>query len=137
MPIVLAGIGIYVAFSVFLIPIVLGIMMAKRYNLIMGLVSTVFFGYIMVFIIEFIDDSFIASINNSTENGLHEGITALGNAYSYFIDSIVRGFVDNMNFNFQFLYDFGPLIIISLVFLIILVPSGRLRAARIRRRRAG
>jgi len=135
MPLIMAGVGIYVAFLIFLIPIILGIMMAKRYNLIMGLVSTVFFGYIMVFVIRFIDDAFIDSINNYTENGLHEGITALRNAYIYFIDSIVHGFVDNMNFNFRFFYDFGPLIFITLIFLVVLVPSGRLRTARLRRRR--
>ena len=135
MPLIMAGVGIYVAFLIFLIPIILGIMMAKRYNLIMGLVSTVFFGYIMVFVIRFIDDAFIDSINNYTENGLHEGITVLRNAYIYFIDSIVHGFVDNMNFNFRFFYDFGPLIFITLIFLVVLVPSGRLRTARLRRRR--
>jgi hypothetical protein len=115
----------YIEYLILLIPVLFGCIFAKRYNVIMGVVATIYFGCLISFLNIKIDFSqFI------TNRDVLSGLELISEIYVTFIYDSIELLIRKLELDLNKIMDVIVFSVETFVFLVILSPSCKLRRYR-------
>ena len=115
----------YIEYLILLIPVLFGCIFAKRYNVIMGVVATIYFGFLIPFFNSQIDFSQFIS-NKDVLNGLE----LIAEIYITFIYESIENLIKTLELDLNEIMDWIVFSVETFVFLVVLSPSCKLRRYR-------
>lgn len=115
----------YIEYLILLIPVLFGCIFAKRYNVIMGVVATIYFGFLIPFLNSQIDFSQFIS-NRDVLNELE----LIAEIYVTFIYESIENLIKTLELDLNEIMDWIVFSVETFVFLVVLSPSCKLRRYR-------